>query len=405
MTGLRISIGGVTDGIARQRFLGKGGLIALIVLQSMVFPISSDLFIPALPGMTEALGTEQSVATLSVTLFFLFMAVGMLLFGPISDKFGRKPVAVGCAAASVLFCIGCAAAPSIGVVLAFRSLHGLTGGGVAAISMALVKDCFEGEALRSAISVTQAMSLVAPLVAPLLGAGILQFGDWRTEFIALVVLMAVVLAFSLFLTEPLAQEDRVQGNVGEALMGIVRFARNRLFIGFVIFCGAITATHMAFIAIASYVFIDFFGTSTTVFGIAFAIASVAAIAGPLAYMRARSLSFSSSCKAMLVAVPVCGVAMLLLGGTSAVAFLIIIMPCIFWTTFARASVSNELLSRTDRNIGAASSFINFMNVGIGCFGMFAMSLDVGNDILLIAVIMLIASVVAAGGWLIGRKEL
>ena len=371
----------------------------------MVFPISSDLFIPALPGMTEALATEQSVATLSVTLFFLFMAVGMLLFGPISDKFGRKSVAVACAAASMLFCIGCAAAPSIGVVLLFRSLHGLTGGGVAAISLALVKDCFEGEALRSALAVTQAMSLVAPLVAPLLGAGILKIGDWRTEFVALVILMAIVLVFSLLLTEPLDQEDRVQGGVGEALLGIVQFARRRLFVGFVIFAGAITATHMAFIAIASYVFIDFFGTSTTVFGIAFAIASLAAIAGPLVYMRAKSLSFSTSCKAMLVIVPACGIAMLLFGGKSAIAFLIIIMPCIFCTTFSKASVSNELLSRTDSNIGAASAFFNFMSVGIACIGMFAMSLDVGSDILLIAVVMIAAGIVAIGGWAIGRKEL
>lgn len=371
----------------------------------MVFPISSDLFIPALPGMTESLGTDQSVATLSVTLFFLFMAVGMLVFGPVSDKFGRKPVAVGCAAASVAFCVGCAAAPSIGVVLAFRSLHGLTGGGVAAIATALVKDCFEGEAMRRAISVTQAMSLIAPLVAPLLGAAVLQFGDWRTEFIALTALMVVVLVFSLLLTEPLGNEDRVEGSIGTALMGVVQFARRRVFVGFVIFCGAITATHMAFIAIASYVFIDHFETSEAMFGVAFAVASIAAIAGPLVYMRAKSLSFSASCKMMLVICPICGVAMLLLGGMSAVAFLIIAMPPIFCTTFARASVSNELLNRASSNIGAASAFMNFANVGIGCVGMFATSLEVSNDVMLIAVIFIVSSVVALAGWFIGKPAL
>ena len=391
-----------TNNATGQRILGKFGLLALIILQSMVIPISADLFIPALPGMTESLGTEQSLATLAVTLFFVFMSVGILLFGPVSDKVGRRPVAIGCAVASAVFCAGCALAPSIEVVLAFRSLHGLTAGGVTAMATALVKDCFKGDALRNALSITQAMSLIAPLVAPVLGAAILQVGDWRTEFAVLVVLMIFVFAFSLLLTEPLAREDRIEG-VGEALMGVVGFAKDRRYVGYVILCGSITATHMAFIALASYIFIDTFGMSEMLFGVFFAIASVAAIAGPLVYMRAQTLRFNASCKLMLAMCFVCGIAMALFGKLGPVAFLVTMMPCIFWTCFSRASVSNELLSRTDRNIGAAASFINFSNTAIGCLGMFATSLGFNDYIMVIAVIILVASTTATIGWLIGRS--
>ena len=385
-----------------QRFLGKGGLLALIILQSMVIPISADLFIPALPNMTADLHTDQSVSTLAVTLFFLFMSIGILLLGTVSDKFGRKPVAIVCAAASCLFCLGCTFAPTIELVLLFRSLHGLTAGGVSSIAMALVKDCFKGDALRNALSMTQAMSLIAPLVAPLLGAAILQFGDWRTEFAALFVLMILVLAFSLFLTEPLAPEERIAGSELTALGGVIQYAKNRRYVGYTIFCGSVTATHMAFIALASFIFIDFFGTTETMFSIGFAAASLAAIAGPLVYMRAQSLSFDASSKMMLVTCAICGVLMLLFGGASPITFLVISMPCIFWTCFARASVSNELLSRTDTNIGAASSFINFANTGIGCFGMLAASIGVGDYIMLMGIIFLVASAFATLGYFIGR---
>lgn len=359
----------------QQRYLKEGGTIALIVILAMTPPLSTDLYLSALPTVAVEFGTTQSLVSLTITLFFLFMAVGMLVLGSLSDKYGRRPVLIVSAVVSLLASAACAGVQGIGAMVVLRMLNGLGAGGLVAIGTALVKDCFDGARMSTILSLTQAISMFAPMVAPLLGVGILELGGWRVEFVALAVLMAVSLLGSLLLQETLPAGRRVRGSLLATFAGLLSFLRNATFVRVLCVGGLMSSPYMAYLSVASFAFISWFGVSTGVFGVLFALASAAAVIGPFMYLRTAGVRTRSAVALVLGLGLACSVIMLVAGHGTLVAFMVSIMLFIFASTYTRPLVTTLLLRETTSNVGAAASLINFVFTAIGCVGMLLTSLN------------------------------
>jgi len=172
----------------KQRYLGERGIIFLIALLSAFVPLSTDLYLPALPGMADLFGVPASLTNLTLILFFLFFSLGLLFWGPLSDRYGRRPVLLAGLAVYIIASAGCAASWGIWPLIAFRILQAAGGSAASAVSMAMVKDLYEGRRQESVLAIVQSMVVITPAVAPILGASMLPYTSWRGLFLALALI-------------------------------------------------------------------------------------------------------------------------------------------------------------------------------------------------------------------------
>jgi len=230
-------------------------LILTLALQSAVPPFATDMYTPAFPRVTADLATSASLVGLTLTTFFLGMALGQLLGGPLSDQRGRrKPIIVG-GLICTLGAIGCALAPSIGLLIVFRVVQGFGGGVAAVVARAVVVDVAKGDLLARVMSIMMALGGLAPMVAPILGGAILTFGGtWRTVFWFLVGFgLLMMITAIVFVPESLPPERRHGGGLRQFATGLSQVLRIRLFVGYMLTAALSGFTMMAYIANSSYV--------------------------------------------------------------------------------------------------------------------------------------------------------
>lgn len=189
------------------------GLVLALAVQNAVPPFATDMYSPAFPQVARDLSTSAGSVGLTLTVFFIGMALGQVAGGAVSDQRGRRlPMVVGglvCACGAVV----CALAPNIGVLMAGRLLQGLGGGAAAVVGRAVLVDLAHGSQLASVMSVLMALGALAPMIAPVAGGAVLSVGTWRMVFWFLVGfgLFMTMMAF-FFVPESLPPERRQSGD-------------------------------------------------------------------------------------------------------------------------------------------------------------------------------------------------
>ena len=153
-----------------QPRLGRGGMIALITMCNAIAPLSTDMYMPALPDMASYFHTTDAVMNMTLVGFFLFFAIGMLVFGPVSDRMGRRPTMIGGIVLYVLASICCGLAMNVYFLIGMRVLQAIGAGSMVAVSTAIVKDQFTGQTQGTVLAIAQAFSVLGPVLAPLIGA-------------------------------------------------------------------------------------------------------------------------------------------------------------------------------------------------------------------------------------------
>lgn len=382
-----------------QRRLGLKGMIAFIILMDAFIPLSNDLYLPAMPTMGEHLGTTDALVQLTITVFFFSYAIGMLIWGPLSDKYGRKkPLAVGfllyCAASLV-----CMLAWDIYVLLIARLLQGIGAASATAISFAMVKDCFSGKTRETVLALVQTISGFGPILAPVVGSWILLVADWREMFLLLLVFGLIGLVLTLFYEETLPKEERLSGSAFESFKEIGVVIQNKSFLWIVLIYSVILIPFYSYINMSSYIFVDFFGCSEQVYSYYYAAVALLAIIGPYLYIRfmgdANKNVLTYVCFGVCV---LAGVGIVVVGQQSPLVFSVMMFLFYIATNILRPFSTNLILEQQKQDIGTASSVMNMSFNLFGCLGMLLASAPFDNRVLAIGVMLAVCSLAGVIGW-------
>lgn len=384
-----------------QKRLGTKGLILFLSLMAMFIPLSIDLYLPAMPTMTAYFNTTSSMVNLTLIAFYFFFAIGIILLGPLSDKYGRKPILLLSLSLYTAGSIASAVSGSIEQLILFRIIQALGAGGVMAISTALVKDCFSGKLKSKILAVVQTMAVLAPMIAPIVGAAILRIAEWRETFWVLAVIGALALVVALLFEETLPHNERYNGSLGGSLVRLLIVGKNVGFSTFLFVVSVMAAPYMAYVTVSSYIYQNFFLLNAQTYSYFFAVNSAFAVLGPVIYIRSigkiTPRTFTWGC--FIVAL-VSGAFVFFLGDRSPFVFLLSFLPFTLVESAIRPFSTNILLDQQSEDIGSASSLINAVHTILGSVGMMLSSLAWGNMIHGLGIIMLLSAAVAIAIWVI-----
>ncbi|MDT9693558.1 Bcr/CflA family multidrug efflux MFS transporter [Streptomyces sp. P9(2023)] len=261
--------------------LRRASLLVTLVLGGLTAlpPLSMDMYLPALPEVTESLRSPAATVQLTLTACLAGMALGQLVVGPMSDKWGRRrPLLIGMLVYVAATAV-CAFAPTVDLLIAFRLLQGLAGAAGIVIARAVVRDLYDGVAMARFFSTLMLISGVAPIIAPLIGGQILRITDWRGVFHVLAVIgVLLTLVVWKWLAETLPPERRHQGGVGEALRTMRGLLADRVFTGYVLAGGLGFAALFAYISASPFVVQEIYGASPQTFSLLFGLNSIGLVA-------------------------------------------------------------------------------------------------------------------------------
>ncbi|WP_029888694.1 multidrug effflux MFS transporter [Polycyclovorans algicola] len=260
------------DAPERRRILLLGAIIALA-------PLSIDLYLPALPTIEDALGGDAAQAQLTLSAYFLGLALGQLIYGPVSDRIGRrKPLFFGLALYAIS-ALGCAFATSMDALIALRLLQALGGCTGMVVVRAMVRDLYTPQEMAKVLSRLVLVMGIAPILAPLIGSWIFVAFGWQAVFGVLVAYgLGCLFLAARVLPETLKTPSEAL-QFGRVLKGYGRMLSHRRFMGYALSGGIAQASMFAYIAVSSFVFIDVYQFTPTQYGLLFGINAFGLIMG------------------------------------------------------------------------------------------------------------------------------
>ena len=242
----------------------------LLGFLTAVGPATTDMYLPAFPSIEASFGSRAGSAQLTLAAWFAGLAVGQLSQGTLSDRFGRKPPLIVATAVYTLACLGCALAPSIQWLAAFRALAAIGASAGMVIPRAMVRDLAEGHAAAVLLSRLSRVMGAAPILAPALGSAVLAFADWRGIFWILTAYGVVCwVLVVMLLPDTLAKDRRIRLRFGEQLARYGSILAERGFLTHAAMGGFATFAFFAYLGGSSPVFIQGFGLTPARYALIF----------------------------------------------------------------------------------------------------------------------------------------
>jgi DHA1 family bicyclomycin/chloramphenicol resistance-like MFS transporter len=301
----------------------------------------------------------------------------------------------------VLASVGCVLSPTIEALLLFRSLQAIAAGGVMAMSIAVVRDCFEAKSRETVIMITQAIFVVGPILAPIFGAVVLIWFSWRAIFAVLACGGAFALILTFVFKESLPDDERMEGSMIHSFSGLAVVARNKSFMVFMLVCAIFTSLPFnAYLTVSAYIYEDMFGFTPQEFSYFFSGTAALSILGLVVYKTVgQRVHLRHLTTALIAACGVAGVGTIALGNHSAFIFLIFIVIFQIVGTVVKPYSVNILFDIQKEDTGSASSMINCSSTLLGTLGMLPASLLAGNYILSLGVLIVIGVICSAILWI------
>ncbi|KNB72845.1 multidrug effflux MFS transporter [Brevibacillus reuszeri] len=280
-------------------------------------PLSLDMYLPALPMLEGDLQTTTSMAQLSLTACLIGLSVGQLFAGPLSDVRGRRtPLLIGL----ILYAISsflCAVAPSIWTFVLLRFVQGMAGSAGIVIARATVRDLYSGTELTKFFALLMLINGIAPIAAPIAGGQLLQVTTWHGVFVVL-GLIGVIMFFTVLLglPETLPTDRRSKAGIGNTLATFSNLFKDRVFMGYALSQGLVTAAMFAYISGSPFVFQQIFGVSPQGFSLIFATNGVGII-------LASQITGKLAGKVKETTLFVCGISIAAIGGITLLSMILL----------------------------------------------------------------------------------
>ncbi len=343
--------------------------VALIASMMALTALSIDIMLPALPQIGQALGvTSENDRQLVIIIYVLGFAAGQIIYGPLSDRWGRKPVLMIGFGLFIAGSLAALVAPTFETLLLARALQGIGAASPRVMSLAIVRDLFNGRQMARVMSLAMMVFIVIPVLAPALGQLMMTAGSWRTPLDALLVFGVLAAGWSAWRLP----ETRVSLPGDAASMSLWQSAKAVLSVpqtlGYMLGSGFMFGCLMGYVASSQQVFVDVFGLGT-MFPVAFgAIASVMAVASfanaqLVGRYGMRLVSHTALCGSTSAALIL--VAATLLGAVPVWLFAVLVATCFFCFGFVAPNFNALAMEPQGRQAGMASSIIGFYSTGAG----------------------------------------
>ena len=249
----------MTEASQRSRMPGDREMVFMMAMVMALNALAIDSMLPALPAIAEGLGVAVANDRQYVISTYLFgIGAGSLLYGPLSDRFGRKGVLVPALFAYVAFSIGCGLATSFPMLLALRFGHGVISAALGVIVVAVIRDLFSGDAMAKRLSMIFLVFMIVPAIAPTMGAGITLFASWRAIFIVLAVMGVVMILWLRRLPETLHPEDVRPLDARTLIAGWATVTRHRRAAGYMIASGMMQGALYGYLNSSEQIIADIF---------------------------------------------------------------------------------------------------------------------------------------------------
>ena len=252
----------------------KAALFLVLMLMTAAGPFSMQIFLPALPAIQRSFGVSQSFVQLTLSLSMVAIAVSTLFYGPLSDRYGRKPVLVGGMALFLAGSLLSTFAPSVALLILGRIAQAAGAAAGMVLSRAIVRDIYGAAEAPKAINYLTIAMVIAPMVAPVVGGFLTEGFGWRANFAVTVVLGLLVGALVVgLLHETLSSAERARSRDGSiarsALGGLRQVARSRRFWGYTLISTFSMAIFFAFVAGTPYLMSDLLQRPPSEYGLWF----------------------------------------------------------------------------------------------------------------------------------------
>jgi len=337
-----------------------------------VGPLSMSLYTPAMTLLISALHTTQEAVRATITVYLFGFAGAQLICGPLSDRFGRRPILLVCLSFYVIGSIASAAAPSVTALIFGRLVQGVGACGGVALSRVMVVDRFAGNGAARIISLMSLILSIAPAAAPIVGGTLITMTSWRVLFVILAIYGAVLLALVWRFPETNERRDPRATKLRALAVNYATLITSRAFIGQVVLTSLSIGGFYASQTLMPFVLMGKIGLSSPVFGVTTASLMVSYLLGSLAMNRL--LRFLSITRLVLVGalmVLVAAIALALSLRFIGLGVAQIVAPMCLWMlgfAFIMPGVTTSALALFPRNAGSASALMGALQMGMGFVG-------------------------------------
>ena len=254
-------------------------LVLLLGVLSAFGPFVVDLYLPSLPQLASFFETSASMTQLTLTTAMIGLAVGQLLLGPLSDKFGRKKPLIISLVIYIISTVLIVFSSNIEMMIVLRVIQGLSSAGSVVISRAIATDLYRGREMTRFFGLLMTINGIAPIISPILGSLLLEYISWKGVFVFLALIGVVVLFFCFRLKESLSVENRLQGSIFATFSTFGVIIKNRLFMSYVGIESFLLGAMFAYIAASPFILQSFYGLSAFIFSLCFGANGAALVIG------------------------------------------------------------------------------------------------------------------------------
>lgn len=378
--------------------------ILLLALLTAFPPLATDMYLPATPHLQEIWDQPLSIVNLTLILFFVTYCFSLLFYGPLSDRFGRKPPLIAGLMLFIVASIFCALAQNIWMLITARIIQAMGAGAASAISLAMARDRLESGQREKVLSQISVIMALAPMIAPLIGSLIMEYLSWPWIFVSQGIMGMVALVGVILTAETHGGQEGT--SITQLFQSYGRILSNRRLVGLV-FCNALTSLPLfGFIAGSSSIYISRFQMAESQFGLFFGANAFCFMTGSMICMRlGKRIGTSRMITAGYGGVAVGGIWML---ATPFNGFWQLALPMGLITLsigMSRPPSNNLVLEQVKRDVGAASSTMVFSYFMFGAMAMAAVSLDWKDKITFIGWLACFSGIISFTLWLYLKKYL